>query len=74
MKTADPYLYFNGNTEEAFTFYKKVLKVDITDVLRYGDIDGNPMGVPEKDLHKIAHIGLPRSWSWSWSMNISTIN
>lgn len=24
MKTANPYLNFNGNTEEAFTFYKSV--------------------------------------------------
>ncbi|MEX1122817.1 MAG: hypothetical protein WED82_11820 [Balneolales bacterium] len=24
MKTANPFLYFNGNTEEAFNFYKTV--------------------------------------------------
>jgi len=59
MKKADPYLYFNGNTEEAFNFYKSVLNVEITEILRFGDIEGNPMGVPDEDLHKIAHIALP---------------
>jgi PhnB protein len=59
MKKADPYLYFNGNTEEAFNFYKSVLNVEITEILRFGDIEGNPMGVPEEDLSKIAHIALP---------------
>lgn len=59
MKTADPYLYFKGNTEEAFKFYSTVFNTNVTDTLRYSDIDGNPMKVDEQDLDKIAHIGLP---------------
>ncbi len=59
MKKADPYLYFNGNTEEAFNFYKTILDVEITQILRFGDIEGNPMGVPEHTISKIAHISLP---------------
>lgn len=59
MKTAGPYLYFKGNTEEAFNFYSTVFNANATDTLRYGDIDGNPMKVDEQDLGKIAHISLP---------------
>jgi PhnB protein len=59
MKTADPYLYFNGNTEEAFNFYSTIFNTQVTDTLRYGDIDGNPMEVDEQDFDKIAHISLP---------------
>lgn len=59
MKKADPYLYFNGNTEEAFNFYKSVMNVEISEILRFGDIEGNPMGVPDADIDKIAHIALP---------------
>ncbi|MEX2641169.1 MAG: VOC family protein [Balneolales bacterium] len=59
MKTANPYLYFNGNTEEAFNFYKTVFGVELTQILRFGDIEGNPMNVSDSDRHKIAHIGMP---------------
>lgn len=59
MKTANPYLKFNGNTEEAFEFYGSVFDVDVLDVVRFGDLDGNPMRVPEEGLEKIAHISLP---------------
>ena len=59
MKTANPYLYFNGNTEEAFTFYKSVFGGDFLAVLRYKDFGDNAMGVSEVELDKIAHIALP---------------
>lgn len=59
MKAANPYLYFDGNTEEAFEYYRSTFDVDFLNVLRYGDLEGNPMGVPEEDLDKIAHITLP---------------
>jgi len=59
MKTAGPYLYFNGNTEEAFNFYSTVFNAEVTDTLRYGEIDDNPMGIDERDYDKIAHISLP---------------
>ncbi len=59
MKSANPYLNFDGNTEEAFTFYRSVFGGEFAAVIRFGDFDGNPMGVPEADLDKIAHIALP---------------
>jgi PhnB protein len=61
MKSVHPYLYFAGNTEEAFTYYKSVFGGEFLAVLRYKDFPGNPMDVPEEDLTKIAHIALPLS-------------
>lgn len=59
MKKANPYLNFNGNTEEAFTFYKSVFGGEFLAVFRFKDFGGNPMGAPENELNKIAHIALP---------------
>jgi PhnB protein len=59
MKSADPYIYLDGNTEEAFDFYKSVFGGEFHTVLRFRDIPGNPMGVADADLEKIAHIALP---------------
>lgn len=59
MKTASPYLYFNGNTEEVFNFYEKVFGVEISFKLRFGDMDDNSMDIDEKDQNMIAHISLP---------------
>lgn len=59
MKTANPYLNFAGNTEEAFDFYKSVFGGEFLSVIRFRDFGDNSMGVPEKELDKIAHIALP---------------
>jgi PhnB protein len=59
MKTANPYIYFNGNTEEAFTFYKSVFGGEFESIIRFRGFGENPMGIPEADLDKIAHIALP---------------
>ena len=59
MKGANPYLNFNGNTEDAFTFYKSVFGGEFLAVVRFRDFGENPMGVPEKDSDRIAHIALP---------------
>jgi PhnB protein len=59
MKTANPYLNFAGNTEEAFEFYESVFGAKITDRLRFRDFSDNGMGVPDHELDKIAHIALP---------------
>ena len=59
MKSANPYLNFNGNTEEAFTFYRSVFGGELAAVLRFRDFGDNTMGIAEADLDKIAHIALP---------------
>lgn len=46
MKSANPYLNFNGNTEEAFEFDRSVFGGDYLGVLRFRDFSDNPMRVP----------------------------
>jgi PhnB protein len=58
MKAVNPYLNFAGNTEEAFRFYHSVFGGELH-IVRFRDFGGNAMGVPDKDLDKIAHIALP---------------
>ncbi|QIP16466.1 VOC family protein [Spirosoma aureum] len=53
-----PYLNFNGNCEEAFTFYKSVFGGEFASITRYKDAPSeNP--VPENEAEKIANIGYP---------------
>lgn len=59
MKSANPYLNFEGNTEEAFAFYRSVFGGDFLGVIRFRDFHGQAMGIAEADLDKIAHIALP---------------
>lgn len=58
MKAVNPYLNFNGNTEEAFRFYQTVFGGDLQ-IIRFEDFGENSMGVPDEDLTKIAHVALP---------------
>lgn len=57
MKAANPYLNFDGNTEEAFTFYQSVFGGDFPVVVRFRDLDD--VNVPEEERDQIAHIALP---------------
>ena len=58
MKTVNPYLNFNGNTEEVFGFYKSVFGGEFSSLIRFKDFPeaGN---VPEDARNKIMHISLP---------------
>lgn len=59
MKTVHPYLNFDGNTEEAFNFYRSVFGGDfVGGISRFRDF-GDGMGVGEHELDLIAHIALP---------------
>jgi PhnB protein len=51
------YVTFNGNTEEAFNFYKLALGGEFTNLQRFGDA---PHGgqMPDADKKKIMHIAL----------------
>ena len=49
------YVTFNGNTEEAFTFYKEGLEGEIVNLQRMGDQGGE---MPDADKQKIMHIAL----------------
>ena len=54
----NPYLNFNGNSEEAFNFYKSVFGGEFATVMRFKD---NPQCVDltEADKERIMHIALP---------------
>jgi PhnB protein len=59
MKTVNPYLIFNGNAEEAFTFYKSVFGGDFAVVVRFKDFGEGSSGMSRHELERIAHIALP---------------
>jgi PhnB protein len=54
----NPYLTFDGNTEEAFNFYKSVFGGEFQTLQRFKDTPqaGN---IPDKDKDKIMHVALP---------------
>ena len=59
MATINPWINFNGNAEEAFTFYKSVFGGEFAKVVRFKDISSTEFPVPEKEENKIMHIALP---------------
>lgn len=59
MPTINPYINFNGNAEEAFTFYKSVFGGEFTVVTRLKDIASAEFQVPENEAEKIMRIVLP---------------
>lgn len=59
MPQINPYIHFNGNAEEAFTFYKSVFGGDFAMVMRFKDLN-IPGGITtESEADKIMHIALP---------------
>lgn len=59
MATINLYLNFNGNSEEAFTFYKSVFGGEFSSVIRFKDMQSPECIVPEADENKIMHIAMP---------------
>lgn len=59
MPTINPYINFNGNAEEAFTFYKSVFGGEFSKVMRFKDLASAEFVVPESDANKIMLIELP---------------
>lgn len=59
--TINPYLNFNGNTEEAFNFYKSVFGGEFAALQRFGEMPPCPeMGaLAEEARDKIMHVALP---------------
>ena len=59
MVTINTWINFNGNAEEAFTFYKSVFGGEFSKVVRFKDIASDEFPVAEKEENKIMHIVLP---------------
>lgn len=58
MIVMNPYLNFNGNSEEAFNFYKSVFGGEFSMLQRFKDTPEGDKLSPE-DANKIMHIALP---------------
>ncbi len=58
MRTINPWINFNGNAEEAFTYYKSVFGGEFTKITRFKDL-GPDFPVSEKEANKIMTIALP---------------
>ena len=59
MSQINPHINFNGNAEEAFTFYKSVFGGAFSKIMRFKDLSSAEFPVPEKEANKIMHIALP---------------
>jgi PhnB protein len=59
MAQINPHINFNGNAEEAFTFYKSVFGGEFINIIRFKDIASPEFPVTENDANKIMHIALP---------------
>src|SRR4249919_908209 len=59
MAIINPHINFNGNAEEAFTFYRSVFGGAFTKIIRFKDLASAEFKVPEKEENKIMHIVLP---------------
>ena len=59
MATINPYINFNGNAEEAFTFYKSVFGGEFAQVTRFKDLANPGFPLDDAEGDKIMHITLP---------------
>lgn len=60
MKAVNPYLNFDGKTEEAFNFYKSVFGGEFMGhgIMRIGDVPDMP-DLSEEEKDRVMHIALP---------------
>ena len=59
MPSINPYIHFNGNCEEAFTFYKSVFGGEFATLARFKDFPNPDFPMPEAEANKIMHVALP---------------
>ncbi|HOJ06130.1 MAG: VOC family protein [Chlorobi bacterium] len=60
MAQINPYIMFNGNTEEAFNFYRSVFGGEYAAIVRFKDLPKDPNNRwTEAEADKIMHIALP---------------
>ena len=59
MALINPHINFNGNAEEAFTFYKSVFGGEFAKIMRFKDLASDEFPVAKHEENKIIHIALP---------------
>jgi PhnB protein len=53
------WINFNGNTEEAFTFYQSIFGGEFIKIIRFKDLVSQGIEVSESEANKIMYIALP---------------
>jgi len=59
MATINPHINYNGNAEEAFSFYKSVFGGEFSKIVRFKELASDEFPVAENEANKIMHIALP---------------
>lgn len=59
MAQINPHINFNGNAEEAFTFYKSVFGGEFSKVVRFKEISSPEFPIPANEENKLMYIALP---------------
>ncbi len=59
MASINPHINFNGNAEEAFTFYKSVFGGEFSKVVRFKEISSPEYPIPANEENKLMYISLP---------------
>jgi PhnB protein len=59
MPIINPYINFNGNALEAFTFYKSIFGGEFTQIKYFKDIAGPDFEISDAEANKIMSIRLP---------------
>ncbi len=59
MPTINPHINFNGNAEEAFTFYKSVFGGEFSKIIRFKDLASADFPVAAHEENKVMLIVLP---------------
>jgi len=59
MAQINPHINFNGNAEEAFTFYKSVFGGEFSKIVRFKDISSTEYPIPPNEENKLMYIALP---------------
>jgi PhnB protein len=59
MAHINPHINFNGNAEEAFSFYKSVFGGEFSKVVRFKEISSPEFPIPPNEENKLMHIALP---------------
>ena len=57
MRAINTWINFNGNAEEAFTFYRSVFGGEFAKIIRFKDIPEFP--VADNEANRVMHIALP---------------
>ena len=58
MTTINPWINFNGNAEEALTFYKSIFGGEFGKIIRFKDVASAEFQVPEAEAEKLMLITL----------------